>query len=474
MNCKITHLLSIKNIGFIAALALCFTLFSQGLNAVCWVETYGRGVGAIPDQCPRGAEKSGLICYKKCGAGYTLVAGVCWQNCPAGLGLRDDGAFCAKPEAYGRGVGYPWTFDDPAFDLGPAAKRCEAQNKNGCEQDGLIWYPKCKPGFHKVGCCICSPDCPKDMVDIGVSCTKKTYLVDIVEPTCAEGQQNDAGLCYKQCGQGFKPVGPICWGECPAGMESCGGALCADTKRECTETITGQVMSTLRSAVKIAGAVFTGGASLLGDSGSIKDKNQTKQTPSTTGSGAAQIAEELQLVKARTDALDLLRSTNDQIKDIQDKLLAQNITDKQKETLNDSWKNLIFAKDTIDRSIRQIDKALTVQRVADEKVRAGWVDAATKMHENAKKKGMSVSDAKAVGKALNTASTYLNKVPDSAISEIASAIVEPDKFDIWNLVDSFGTLPLGLSDTIRSFKHDICQEAPPEAVKEETDYSLDF
>ena len=37
---------------------------------------------------------------------------------------------------------------------------------------GLVMYPKCKEGFHNVGCCICSPTCPNGFTDIGVSCQK--------------------------------------------------------------------------------------------------------------------------------------------------------------------------------------------------------------------------------------------------------------------------------------------------------------
>ena len=45
------------------------------------------------------------------------------------------------------------------FDLSGARGRCEGDNGGGgtCEQDGAMCYPKCKAGFTKVGCCICSP-----------------------------------------------------------------------------------------------------------------------------------------------------------------------------------------------------------------------------------------------------------------------------------------------------------------------------
>lgn len=132
----------------------------------CNVRT-SRGVGTVPTECP-GADKSGPLCYPFCADGYYGAGPICWQSCPAGF--RDDGAYCAKPETYGRGAGYPWQVGDTLFNLDAAWRRCEQDNPQGCEQNGAIVYPKCREGFHAVGCCICSPDCPRGMADIGVSC----------------------------------------------------------------------------------------------------------------------------------------------------------------------------------------------------------------------------------------------------------------------------------------------------------------
>lgn len=81
--------------------------------------------------------------------------------CPAGF--TDNGLYCLKPRAYGRGVGYVlWKRD-----------QCEKDYpKLGCEKNGALWYPKCEPGYHNVGCCICSPNCPEGWTDIGISCKK--------------------------------------------------------------------------------------------------------------------------------------------------------------------------------------------------------------------------------------------------------------------------------------------------------------
>ena len=127
----------------------------------CWRHSEVHGLGGIGSVCPEGQEQNGAMCYPGCKDGYGGAGPECWQRCPEGF--RDDGAYCAKPGAYGRGVGY---FRE---------QKCTDQNSQGCEKWGLLWYPKCKGGFHAVGCCVCSPDCPSGMQDIGIACWKQTY-----------------------------------------------------------------------------------------------------------------------------------------------------------------------------------------------------------------------------------------------------------------------------------------------------------
>jgi len=76
---------------------------SSGQETNCWIKSYGRGVGRVITDCPADKEKQLALCYPRCREGFTGVGPVCWQDCPSGY--RDDGAFCAKPAAYGRGVG---------------------------------------------------------------------------------------------------------------------------------------------------------------------------------------------------------------------------------------------------------------------------------------------------------------------------------------------------------------------------------
>jgi hypothetical protein len=187
---------------------------------------YLRGGGTVPSGCAGGQENDAGLCYPRCPSGFHGRGPMCWQDCPSGF--RDDGAYCAKPEAYGRGGGYPWEFGDPAFDLGNARRRCEAANPAGCEQDGLIFYPRCRAGFHAFACCVCTPDCPAGMTDIGVSCQKQSTwrAVGTVPTVCAAGEEYDTGLCYPQCRAGFVGVGPGCWERgCPDGFAD-HGATC--------------------------------------------------------------------------------------------------------------------------------------------------------------------------------------------------------------------------------------------------------
>jgi len=143
--------------------------------------------GKIPTSCPEGMENSVGLCYPKCQAGYSGFMTMCTQDCPSGY--RNDGLFCFKPSAYGRGAGYAiWS-----------EGKCNRENSQGCEKWGLIWYPRCRANFHNFGCCICSPNCPAGMTDIGISCAKKTYDRGVGKlPICAPDEDQITGLCHKK------------------------------------------------------------------------------------------------------------------------------------------------------------------------------------------------------------------------------------------------------------------------------------
>jgi len=191
-----------------------FILSVQSADNTCWMRSYGRGAGKPITVCKEGLEQNGLLCYPPCKQGFSGAGPVCWQKCQPGF--RDDGMFCYKPSPYGRGAGYPIWQED----------KCNKEHSQGCEKNLAMWYPKCKPGFHAVGCCVCSPNCMEGQTDIGISCGKKSYGRGVGVPlTCAKGLELSGAICYPPCSQGYNGIGPVCWKKCPAGFTSC-GALC--------------------------------------------------------------------------------------------------------------------------------------------------------------------------------------------------------------------------------------------------------
>ena len=188
-----------------------------------------------PLKCADGLENNAALCYKPCKSGYKGVGPVCWKECPSGF--KDTGVACTKTKGkpYGRGSGYFWY----PFEKNSKTQRCEGSSQaikyGGCEKNGLGMYPKCKSGYHNVGCCICSPDCPKGSTDTGAFCqiTKKSYGRGVGKPisSCTDIDYPDknGALCYPDCnksdfksiknkrktGVTYTGVGPVCWPEWP-------------------------------------------------------------------------------------------------------------------------------------------------------------------------------------------------------------------------------------------------------------------
>ena len=58
-------------------------------------------------------------------------------------------------------------------------------------------------------------------------CWRNSYGRGVGVPisACPDGQEKDAGLCYKPCKKNYKGVGPVCWQSCPSGFRD-DGAYC--------------------------------------------------------------------------------------------------------------------------------------------------------------------------------------------------------------------------------------------------------
>lgn len=183
--------------------------------------------GEVPLQCPDGWFQNGLFCSKMCEPGEQADGlGNCYSPCPSTWSSTL--LTCNKPAPYGRSgripdkicppgtgfdgvasclkdynippgwhrtaiatiqesnppysgfLGFPavWT-DLDRFGIHSAA---QPGCKEGEEFDGFLCYPKCAPGYHPVGCCVCSPDCPVvdgvQYVDFGVGCVRPARFTE--------------------------------------------------------------------------------------------------------------------------------------------------------------------------------------------------------------------------------------------------------------------------------------------------------
>ncbi len=252
----------------IAIFAISITSGAQASGPeFCWLDSYGRGVGTIPSSCAEGQQKIGALCYKNCPDGMKRKGFDCHSVCPKGT--RDDGLFCRAAE-YGRGAGYAWRGGDGFSDRG-MRKRCERKHgKGNCEKDGAIFYPKCRTGYQKVGCCICrpkKPDCSALGLKAGIdlSCAKRVNIGKPETGTCGKGEQKDAGLCYKNCRAGYGSIGPVCWGKKPKGWVACGMGAAKDRKT-CASIVFGQVSSVGTMAMNIATMGGSGAATAAASS----------------------------------------------------------------------------------------------------------------------------------------------------------------------------------------------------------------
>jgi hypothetical protein len=251
----------------------------------CWRDSYGRGVGTIPRSCPPGmSEDTAGLCYPNCKPGYKQFVTMCIRECPPGY-TDDGGLYCYKPAPYERNA-FRWKFGD-GLNMKDALARCKASSagrRDGCGiyNSNTMVYTNCRAGYETAPVLtnLCSPKCPSDMVNFGVSCLKPTYDRGVGQlMSCSSGMQRDAGLCYQGCRSGFAGVGPVCWNQCPASLPYSCGMGCAADKKTCDSAIVDQVTSPLIAAGSIALTVVTAG-------GGSAAANAAK----TAGKTSAQIA----------------------------------------------------------------------------------------------------------------------------------------------------------------------------------------
>ena len=175
-------------------------------GTTCWVDTYGRGAGRPRDgSCPNGWRNDGTSCWEDLNC-KTVDNG--YHN------LSWGSVNCNGPK--NRSTHAPWWlggghtgWDDcystwiAKLETSCSGCGCIKQGTNySCNDDeemsDLLCYPKCKSGYHAVGCCLCEPD----------GGNTKKWLKD--RQYCADDEEMKDGLCYKKCKPGFNAGVTIC------------------------------------------------------------------------------------------------------------------------------------------------------------------------------------------------------------------------------------------------------------------------
>jgi hypothetical protein len=275
-------------------------------RTACWKDTYGRGVGTVPRDCPPGqSEDTAGLCYDNCRSGYRPFATMCIPTCPEELGFKDTGLHCDKPGPKER-IAYPWQAFDP-FNMDGAMARCRAdfpKHRSECvlANHNTMVYTACPDKYEQapIITSLCTPKCPENTTTMGVACRKNTYDRGVGRlMSCGAGQQNDAGLCYNSCRSGFDGIGPVCWAQCPKEMPVNCGASCARDMGECAMAVTDQVTTPFMAAASIALIALTAGAG----SGATAALNTTKAAASTAGRTGTEIAAKVGIKEAARKGL---------------------------------------------------------------------------------------------------------------------------------------------------------------------------
>jgi hypothetical protein len=128
---------------------------------------------------------------------------------------------------------------------------CQQENE-ACEINGLLYYPKCAAGYHNVGCCVCSRNCPDGFSDEGIFCkrTSKGYIKITIRTFshCDSSEDHIGDKYMPKCWDNFTPYKNFCFGNCPLGYNLCGGICVNGT---CTEELQGHLYYKIHSMTEI-------------------------------------------------------------------------------------------------------------------------------------------------------------------------------------------------------------------------------
>ena len=89
------------------------------------------------------------------------------------------------------------------------------------------------------------------MSDWGATCKKNEYHRETASTSCLKDEE--MGICYNECNDGFYGIAGVCWGECPTGTDQC-GVICLGPTENCTERIISITEGAMRMAALAASA----------------------------------------------------------------------------------------------------------------------------------------------------------------------------------------------------------------------------
>ena len=278
----------------------------------CWKESYGRGVGKTPSECP-GQRVFGAFCYDHCskfGSNFEPFGADCHQTCRP---QDDDHGLLCHNGNWGRGWGESHCAWYDAAELGLAPQKSKSTSKSSNSRalldfldDTVDWfedagravtgqiylvcggkacpahlegclllcYPRC-PSTHpvEIGCNLCGIDCDREYGGgTAPSCMKKTvFSPGLDTKSCEPGYEADAGLCYRPCAPGYTGVGPVCWGDAPDGWVNCGMGA-AEDDAVCAKTLADQILGPLETVAFVATLGGSGAATAAAKAGTSAAK----------------------------------------------------------------------------------------------------------------------------------------------------------------------------------------------------------
>ena len=186
--------------------------------------------------CSNGYEKNGALCYPQCNQGYYGNGPVCWGSCGNNI---DEGALCRERcrDGYYDVGGVCWSAcPDPYYSSGAMCttglhiygKGCCCHGYLSCGRYGdCSWESACcgcGGGYTDDGCTCRRDDSYWKSSYVPRTYAKPSYGRGAGNPLqCAQGLNNIAGLCYKNCPYGYtmQSLG-LCSQICPSGTKDFG------------------------------------------------------------------------------------------------------------------------------------------------------------------------------------------------------------------------------------------------------------